>query len=142
MAEENKLPAPLTKIYVPEQRTLFRVNTSPFDSIHKRLLSPAKSSAGSNEQKMITYDGSNVYYDVLTFRNSTVEAANDFEMYEQFLSKYFFEQKRIKIVPSQYDANNNEAQIKELQIKIGDEREFPIYQLGTGLQGRVPQELL
>lgn len=62
-----------------------------------------------------------------------VEASNSFEAYEQFLSEYFFEHKRIKIVASEYK-NNEEAAINELRIKIGNEPEFPIYQLGTGLQ--------
>jgi predicted ATPase len=124
------------KIYIPEQRTLFNSSGNTlFSGIKEKLFPGAKFSIKERVDAKATfiYDGSTVYDDVLRFRNSIVEASNSFEAYEQFLSEYFFEHKRIKIVASQYN-NNGEAAIKELRIKIGNEPEFPIYQLGTGLQ--------
>lgn len=48
------------------------------------------------------------------------------QRYQDFLSEYFFENKQISIIPHR----KNEV----IEIKIGDEEQFPISQLGDGLQ--------
>lgn len=46
--------------------------------------------------------------------------------FEKFLSKYFFDNSHVELSPV--------ADIKELTIKIGEEKERPVYDLGEGLQ--------
>lgn len=64
-----------------------------------------------------------------TIKNHTLGTYSERKIlkeYEKYLSVNFFEGKYIKLIPS--------GETGDLTIKIGDEKEYPIYHLGDGIQ--------
>ncbi|WP_199103201.1 ATP-binding protein [Aquitalea sp. ASV11] len=105
-----------------------------------RGLRPIGEAAGSDLLKSRTYKD---YFDANTDEKRIITGLDLYELfqrnllgtpqqralvkqYEKLLSDHFFEHKEVTIIP-EYGKDT-------LAVKIGDEDQFPIYQLGDGLQ--------
>lgn len=76
--------------------------------------------------------GEDFYQRLLHYSNGEEHQWSIIEEYENALSKYFFDNNRIKLI-----AKNNQKvshHYKTVDIKIGSEPQLPIYHLGDGLQ--------
>lgn len=126
---------PEAKIYIPEQRTLIRQDNTLYQKAVANYFPNATDSIQrlNEHNTIVIHNGMSTYDEISALRNFKIETLDRFERYEQFLSKYFFESKRVKIIASKEKIGAEEPK-KELLIKIGNEPEFPIYFLGTGLQ--------
>lgn len=76
--------------------------------------------------------GSNLYDDFQNKFSSTPEKRDDYFEYEDFLSKYFYNGIKVKIVPQK--VNENGVVVDIFTIKVGKNTSKPIHHLGTGLQ--------
>jgi AAA15 family ATPase/GTPase len=74
------------------------------------------------------FSGETLFQQISHLRNSVKKNRLIIEDFERFLSKHFFNGQKVEIHAIEVD--NRE----EVHIKIGDEEEFPIYQLGDGIQ--------
>lgn len=84
-----------------------------------------------NLQKTVI-TGEDFYETLSHYSNGEEHQWSMIEDYEKILSKYFFDNKRVKLTAK----NNKEVPHynKTVDIKIGDEPQLPIYHLGDGLQ--------
>lgn len=80
----------------------------------------------NNKSDKILFDGTNIYQD-LTKRllTSSIDRKKVIE-YEGFLSNQFFNDREVQISPNMDD--------KAVHIKIGSDKDIPIYKLGDGMQ--------
>lgn len=85
--------------------------------------------ATSNKIGLSNIDtGEDFYERISALRNSRESDRVKLESFENFLSKNFFKNKKVEINAIK------ENKRKEIFLKVGDEREFPIYNLGDGIQ--------
>lgn len=107
-------------VYIPTIRSLRKYNNNI------NFLKEKTKSEYNFSDKISIENGQNLYEDIksriLNFDRETKRV----EDYENFLSENFFQGKRVKIKPIE--------QLNELSIRIGKEKEKPIYELGDGLQ--------
>lgn len=89
--------------------------------ITKELIDPIKS-----DPKKDVFTGLSLYEDVKKQLRGLKKDRDKIREYEEFLSENFFENKPINLVP------HIESDV--LYIKIGDDDDFPIYQVGDGIQ--------
>ncbi|MDP8226570.1 MAG: AAA family ATPase, partial [Candidatus Celaenobacter polaris] len=75
------------------------------------------------------FTGLSAYLLVHRFLNGSHKQHKFIKEYEQFLSEKFFDNDIIEIIAKEEESN--------LTIKIGTETEYPIYQLGDGLQSLI-----
>ncbi len=72
--------------------------------------------------------GEDFYERISLLRNSPDKERNKLANFENFLSKNFFQNRKIDLNAFEIDDR------KEIYLKIGDDKEFPIYNLGDGVQ--------
>lgn len=75
-------------------------------------------------KKIIT--GENLYYEFKICLLGEPEQREIIRVYEEKLSQYFFDNKKVTLIPK-HDQD-------VVNIKIGSDQQFPIYELGDGLQ--------
>ncbi len=102
---------------------LSRNSSGSFGTLEK--LSSNKAEAYSDNLEVL--NGYNVFDDIAEFFNSG-DGRRRLEEYEKFLSEQFFDGQEVYLTPSR------DNQIQEFVLKIGDEPELMIQNLGTGLQ--------
>ena len=73
--------------------------------------------------------GLNIYNDFKARMLGDRESRKLVDDFEKFLSNYFFEGKQLSIIPSEGKY--------ELMISIGDEEDFPIYEVGDGISSLI-----
>ncbi len=108
-----------SKVYIPSVRTL-----RPFGSradIKKETLEEYNFPANIE-----IYNGQNLPGEISKLKNTGFESRQKINDFEELLSREFFESKKVTLT---YEQDK-----KILLIKIGDEKERPIYELGDGLQ--------
>ncbi len=112
------------KIYIPSVRSL-----REFASKTNIAIDTIKEYALDNKEngEISIQNGGDFYLYVLNNKNSYTENRRRIEHFENFLSENFFNSKRVEI--TSFIGDN-----KVVHIKIGDEKEQPIYNLGDGLQ--------
>lgn len=145
----------LEKYYIPVLRGLRGVNNpqdtcqdyAPYKerSLKDYFLSSANSEnltdsegifvlTGAKEVNLLKtiVTGEDFYQTLLHYSNGDEHQWSIIEEYENALSKYFFDNNRIKLIAK----NNQEVSHhhKTVDIKIGSEPQLPIYHLGDGLQ--------
>ncbi|HEY5407031.1 MAG TPA: AAA family ATPase [Ginsengibacter sp.] len=107
------------RIYIPSIRTLrpFATAVNLIDYTSKEYQFP---------QHVSIYNGQDFPLEVLTLTTTKFARKQKLKQFEELLSKEFFSSKNVVLT---YDGED-----KVLLIKIGDEIEKPIYDLGDGLQ--------
>lgn len=74
------------------------------------------------------FSGEALYDQIYELRNSTEDTRLLLTGFEDFLSTHFFNNQRIQLHAIKKD------NVEDIFVKIGNEKEFPIYQLGDGIQ--------
>ncbi len=85
-----------------------------------------------NEYNLNTSDvitGLNIYHDFKEKMLGDRKSRKLVDDFESFLSNYFFEGKQLSIIPSESGY--------ELMISIGEEEDFPIYEVGDGISSLI-----
>ncbi|MBT0323245.1 ATP-dependent nuclease, partial [Vibrio campbellii] len=84
------------------------------------------------------FTGHTLYEDMVYSLLGTEEEQESVKKYQDYLSTYFFEGQRVNIIPRK-DRNGKKASAENnvVHIKIGDEPQRPIYELGDGIQAMV-----
>ncbi|HEY1060085.1 MAG TPA: AAA family ATPase [Daejeonella sp.] len=74
------------------------------------------------------FSGESLFDDIYTLRNGNEEKRQIIKGFELFLSEKFFNNKNVELNAIEHD------NIKDVFVKIGEEKEFPIFHLGDGIQ--------
>ncbi|MEZ8169317.1 MULTISPECIES: AAA family ATPase [Vibrio] len=94
---------------------------------------------GSTSSSMLQiFTGHTLYEDMMYSLLGTEEEQVSVKDYQNYLSTHFFEGKRVNIIPRK--ARGDRSGSKEnnvVHIKIGDEPQRPIYELGDGIQAMI-----
>jgi len=117
--EHYKPSLQFERVYCPTVRSLRRYPNATF-------LKEKTEKEYSFTKAVKIENGQNLYDDILDMMTDTHEIRQKKTNFENFLSEYFFEGQAISITPNKKK--------NELSLKIGDETERPIYDLGDGLQ--------
>jgi len=86
------------------------------------------------------FTGNELYNKIKNLLLSNYKERQQVIKFEDFLTKIFFNGERISLIPREfkdpkYAKDNNIQEVNDdIYIKIGDEKEFPIYLLGDGIQ--------
>lgn len=124
----------VTLYYVPTDRKLYsKTHREQFDEQLKNALFPIS-------QGISIFTGSDMYLEILSLRTSSYGSNKDLLDFEDYLSKAFFEGKRVFLSPipdSKATGANGTQKEKELHIKIGNEPDRPFYSLGEGIQSLI-----
>lgn len=81
-------------------------------------------------EKMQIFTGLELYQTLKEKLLGEPDERKQVRKFEEFLSKNFFENKEVTLIP-------REKEPKVVHIKIGEEPQFPIYDLGDGLQNLI-----
>jgi len=122
---EKKIQTPnYASQYIPILRTLRKVSDSNLSALTK-----TEYFDDIGELKIFT--GENFFNVIGGLQNALEKDFNQKEDFEKYLSNTFFNQQFVRLRSSVINKNTS---TKDLFIKIGNESEFPIYQLGDGIQ--------
>lgn len=110
------------KVYFPTLRGL-----RPFDAKHEDYYS-ARTQRDHFQPTLHTdiFTGLKLYESLQKLLLGSLQDRQTVALFEQFLSRHFFEGKSISLIPKL----GNDV----VDVKIGDEKEYPIYALGDGIQ--------
>jgi predicted ATP-dependent endonuclease of OLD family len=117
------------KIYIPILRGLININSLISDNIeitdiyHEYI---KKTYFSESDVEIKIHSGLSSFFLIKEYLLGNRNQRKFIKDFENYLSSHFFDNKIIEIIPSEKD--------KVLVIKIGDEREQPISQLGDGIQ--------
>lgn len=124
-----KLNYKFTKLYIPILRGLrpLQGNDKDFyvDRTKNDYFNP-----GVADDKRIIFSGISAYKTINTYSRLNPETRGLLEEFKEYLSNNFFDKQKVEITAA-VDENGIE---KVLAVKIGDEHEKPIYDLGDGIQ--------
>lgn len=128
----------LKKIYIPNMRTIRRYSDTTsliYDKTLSEYFEHKDSDGNIIEKRKYSLpeliDGQKIYDDFFTKRNSSKEGLEKIEAYEEFLSKNFFNGQKVFFITN-YDRDSIEG--SQLKIKIGEEDDMFLYELGDGIQ--------
>lgn len=108
------------RIYIPTLRGLRRLNKD------EDLLKKRTSMDYFNDTEIEIFTGQNLYKEVLELLCGDFKDRKHLSEFEDFLSNSFFEGKTLSLIPK--------IGSDVLYVKIGEEKEQPIYNLGDGIQ--------
>lgn len=111
----------IDRFYIP---TLRGMRSLADGSVDPYLQKTADDYFAGNQSGIVT--GHDLYTQLSILLLGTPENRAAIKQYEQKLSEYFFEGKQIAIIPR--------FQTNVVYIKVGDDEELPVHQLGDGLQ--------
>ncbi|EOV0867799.1 AAA family ATPase [Vibrio parahaemolyticus] len=84
------------------------------------------------------FTGHTLYEDMVYSLLGTEEDQTSVKKYQDYLSTHFFEGQRVNIIPRKDRENNDGTKENNVvHIKIGDEPQRPIYELGDGIQSMI-----
>ena len=116
--------------YGPINEAVIRMRT-----VFDYFLKKQKSESYSTEESYSTlleidnvFTGESLFEDIKDLRNSPEEKRKNLIEYELFLSKNFFNGNTVTLNALKING------LEDVYIKIGNEKEFPIYNLGDGIQ--------
>ena len=124
LADLNSPASPTERVYIPVLRGLRRLSSGK--DVYRERTYQDYFSDKSAEKTIQIWTGLDFYDKVRSLLLGDYSARQKITEYEQFLSREFFEQQRVSLIPKEQD--------DVLHIKIGDEKEQPLYLLGDGLQ--------
>lgn len=117
------------KTYIPILRGIRPINSidsTSFDNKDVFKIRTMLDYFQQNEGPIDVFTGLGVYDKVRTHLLGNLQQRELIKEYEEYLSENFFDKKPVTLIPKE--------QSDVLSIKIGDEMERPIYELGDGLQ--------
>lgn len=131
--ETSNLNLGISKFYIPVLRGMRPVtnteNEQPY--IERTQKDYFQDSNKFNASNIVT--GECLYYELKIHLLGEPEQRDLIRNYEEKLSQYFFDNETVTLIPKfGKDANGNENDV--VHIKIGKDKQFPISQLGDGLQ--------
>ena len=109
------------RIYIPILRGLRNLNPQE-DYLKERT----KNDYFKNESEVNIFTGQNLYNDVLNLLCGDYKDRINLREFEDFLGENFFDGKTISLIPK--------IKSDVLHVKIGEEKEYPIHELGDGIQ--------
>lgn len=109
------------RIYIPILRGLRNLNSKE-DYLKERT----KNDYFKNESEVNIFTGQNLYNDVLNLLCGDYKDRIHLREFEDFLGENFFDGKTISLIPK--------IKSDVLHVKIGEEKEYPIHELGDGIQ--------
>jgi len=117
--ENYKISFELNKLYSPTIRSLRKYENSNFIT---------NKTIGEYEfpEQIKIENGQNMYESILNMMTDEYDVRKRKFKFEEFLSQEFFNNKKIEL--------NSNTKLQALTIKIGDEKERPIYDIGEGFQ--------
>jgi predicted ATPase len=116
------------KLYFPTLRGLRPLHGGT-DSFAERTSRDYFGNVGGADEPPELFTGLQLYQELQALLLGNLQERKIVEQFQIFLSQRFFETRPIALIPKL----NQDV----LDIKIGDEREFPIYALGDGLQSLI-----
>lgn len=129
--EDYLKPAEFKKIYIPILRGMkpihFENEIFKYDDFYQTRIRKDYFNDGSEVSSNIEiFTGISSYVDIKNFLLGKLDQRKLIDEYERYLSENFFDGKEVTLIPSQLN--------DLITIKIGDETERPIYELGDGIQ--------
>lgn len=131
----------IKRYYIPTLRTahsLFTLNNSVYQKIENDIFLETLNNYYKLNNKIVdVFTGIHLYKDILNTRNSKREIRESFEKFENFIGKYFFDNKKIDIVAEfnkdeSLAGNNN---LENISVHIEGEKETrDLFRLGDGIQ--------
>lgn len=91
------------------------------------------------EENVNVFTGIDLYKEILNARNSDRNSREQFSNFENFVGKYFFNEKKIDIVAEfnlDYSRNGDKSR-ENIRINIEGEGDLYLYQLGDGIQSLI-----
>ncbi len=76
------------------------------------------------------FTGQNLYHDLRKKLLGPPEGREAVRSFERFLAEHFFNGRQVTLIPRDDDSGEDRV----VNVKLGDEDQFPIYKLGDGLQ--------
>lgn len=128
----------IKRYYIPTLRTAHSLFNNGLEKIENDIfLATLYKYYNLDKIDVEVFTGIHLYKDILNTRNSKREIRKQFENFEEFISKSFFNGKRIDIV-AEFDKdkslnNNNESEIISVHIE-GENETRKLYELGDGIQ--------
>ncbi len=116
------------KLYIPILRSLFsltNVDIEEYDLYENKIINYYFPNFVKQKDIEI-FTGLKAYKYIKNYLLGDLDQRALVANYQEFLSKNFFDNKPVVLIPKENDL--------ELTIKIGDEEEKPIYELGDGIQ--------
>ncbi|MCK4795766.1 MAG: AAA family ATPase [Spirochaetes bacterium] len=129
---EEELAKPEFKIiYIPILRGLRLINYSKENDTFQdddfyRIRTEKDYNFENSNYSIKTFTGLTAYEYIKNYLLGDLKKRNLISEYQKYLSENFFDNKPVALIPSGNNGN--------LTIKIGDEKEQPIYDLGDGIQ--------
>ncbi|MGD8231352.1 AAA family ATPase [Vibrio sp. TRT 1302] len=92
----------------------------------------------TSDSKLNIFTGHTLYEDMVYALLGTEDDQANVRGYQDYLSAHFFEGQRVNIIPRKdRDDKQSKKENNVVHIKIGDESQRPIYELGDGIQAMI-----
>lgn len=129
--EDYLRPTDFKKLYIPILRGMkpihFEEGEFKYDDFYQVRIRKDYFDDGSDVSNNIEiFTGITSYIDIKSFLLGKLNQRKLINEYEKYLSENFFDDQEVTLIPSQLNGL--------VTIKIGDEAERPIYELGDGIQ--------
>jgi len=127
------------QVFIPTLRTAHSLFIKKSDSFSKLSDDIFKNTIIKNyefdSKKIEVFTGLDLYYQIVNIRNDVKDKRESFEKFEEFLSKYFFQNKKIEIVAkfNIYDKHNGKDDSEIINVYI-DGISQDLHDLGDGIQ--------
>ena len=128
----------IKRYYIPTLRTAHSIFSDEDVKIEKDIfLATLNKYYNLDDINVEVFTGIHLYKDILNTRNSRRDIRKQFENFETFISKNFFNGKKVDIV-AEFNKdkslnNNNESEIISVHIE-GEKETRKLYELGDGIQ--------
>lgn len=109
------------KVYIPALRGL-----RTFEGNDNHYLHRTKSDYFGNQEFVDVFTGLDLYHEIKNLLLGSLEDREKIAEFQEFLGRVFFEGQQVTLIPS--------IKSNVLNVKIGDEREKEIFNLGDGIQ--------
>ncbi|WEK70972.1 MAG: AAA family ATPase [Candidatus Chryseobacterium colombiense] len=127
------------QVFIPTLRTAHSLFIKKSDSFSKLSDDIFKNTIIKNYEfdpkKIEVFTGLDLYCQIVNIRNDIKDKRESFEKFEQFLSKYFFQDKKIEIVAkfNIYDKHDGKDDSEIINVYIDGESK-DLHELGDGIQ--------
>lgn len=112
------------KVYIPTLRGL-----RGFDNNENYYLNRTKKDYFLSKEEVEIFTGLDLYEEVKKLLLGSLEDREKIADFQEFLGESFFDDQKVTLIPS----INSDV----LHVKIGDEKEQPVYNLGDGIQSLI-----
>lgn len=110
------------RVYIPILRGLRQISS---EDIYKEITTKDY----FKDQNVEIFTGLSLYEDIINLLLGTLEEREMIKEFQEFLSEAFFDLKEVTLVPNRGE--------KTIFVKIGCEEEYPIHDLGDGIQSLI-----